>query len=215
MKRSLAAAVLFLALGLLATGCGAPATETREQAPPASAPEQAAAPVVDAAPDFTLTGVDGKSYSLSAFKGKVVVLEWTNHGCPYVKKHYGPGNMQRVQREAVAKGAVWLSICSSAPGKQGHMDAAAWTKTNTEMGVAATAVLIDEDGSVGRLYGAKVTPHMFVIGADGGIAYRGAIDDRPTPSPKDIEGAKNHVLDAVENLVKGQPVAIPETRAYG
>jgi len=115
------------------------------------------------APDFTLKSCEGKEVSLSAFKGKVVVLEWTNNGCPFVKKHYGSGNMQKLQKDAVAKGVVWLTICSSAPGKQGHMSATEAIEDCAKNGSAATAYLLDEDGKVGQLYGAKRTPEMYVI----------------------------------------------------
>ncbi len=194
---------------------GVPAAPDLPEIPAVPAATTPAADVVDPAPEFRLPGVDGRTYALSDFRGKVVVLEWTNHGCPFVIKHYGAGNMQRLQKEYTARGIVWLSICSSAPGKQGHMDAAAWRKTNERLGVGATAVLIDEDGKVGRMYGAKVTPHMFVVGADGGVLYRGAIDDKPSPNPADIPGAKNHVAAMLDAALGGGPVERAETRPYG
>jgi peroxiredoxin len=167
------------------------------------------------APDFTLKSSEGKEVSLSAFKGKVVVLEWTNNGCPFVKKHYGSGNMQKLQKDAGAKGVVWLSICSSAPGKQGHMSATEAVQDCAKNGSAATAFLLDEDGKVGQLYGAKRTPEMYVINKDGVLVYHGAIDDKKSPDPADIAGAKNYVAAALDEVLAGKPVSTPMTEAYG
>jgi hypothetical protein len=168
------------------------------------------------APDFTLPSADGSEISLGDQKGKIVVLEWVNHGCPFVKKHYDSGNMQKLQKEAVADGVVWFSICSSAPGKQGHMEAAtAILEATTAKGAAATAYLIDEEGTVGRLYGAKRTPEMYVIDAEGVLAYHGAIDDDPSADQPGIEAAKNHVVAALADLKAGKAVSTPETEAYG
>ena len=139
-----------------------------------------------AAPDFTLKSAAGKDVSLSDFKGKVVVLEWTNNGCPFVKKHYGPGNMQKLQKEAAAKGVVWLTICSSAPGKQGNLSPEEVVAMNSSNGSAATDYLLDPDGKVGRLYEAKRTPEMYVINQKGDLVYHGAIDDKKSPDPADI-----------------------------
>lgn len=167
------------------------------------------------APDFTLGACNGESVSLADQKGKVVVLEWVNYGCPFVAKHYDSGNMQKLQKEATDKGVVWLSICSSAPGKQGHMDAAQAAKVCSEKKAAATAYLLDEDGTVGKLYGAKRTPEMYVIDANGVLVYHGAIDDKKSTSPDDVKGAKNHVMAAVEEVLAGKPVSVPKTEAYG
>jgi peroxiredoxin len=167
------------------------------------------------APDFTLTDSAGKAVSLSNFKGKAVVLEWTNPGCPFVVKHYGSGNMQKLQKEAVNQGVVWLSICSSAPGKQGHMTPAEAAKTCDEKGSNATAYLLDEDGKVGRLYNAKRTPEMYVINPEGILVYHGAIDDKKSPDPADIPAAKNHVAAALDEVLAGKPVSTPATEAYG
>lgn len=175
----------------------------------------AQAQVGSPAPDFTLADCSGKAVSLSSLKGKTVVLEWTNHGCPFVVKHYGSGNMQKLQKEAVDKGVVWLSICSSAPGKQGHMSPADAAKTCGEKGSNATAYLLDEDGKVGRLYGAKRTPEMYVINPEGILVYHGAIDDKKSPDPADIAGAKNHVSAALAEVLAGKPVTTPTTEAYG
>ena len=167
------------------------------------------------APEFTLTDSDGKTHNLADFKGKIVVLEWLNHGCPFVKKHYDSGNMQKLQKEYTGKDVVWLSIVSSAPGKQGHMSADETNKTKAEKGSAATAVLIDEDGKVGRLYDAKRTPEMFIVGKDGTLVYAGAIDDKPSPDPADVEGAKNYIAQALDEILAGKPVSEPTTTAYG
>ena len=167
------------------------------------------------APDFTLQDCKGKNISLSDYKGKVVVLEWVNHGCPFVVKHYGSGNMQKLQADATAKGVVWLSICSSAPGKQGHMSPADALKSCGEKKSAATAYLLDESGKVGKQYGAKRTPEMYVLDANGVLVYHGAIDDKKSTDPGDIAGAKNHVAAAIEEVLAGKPVSTPKTEAYG
>ena len=175
----------------------------------------AAAEVGKPAPAFTLPSCESKPVSLSDFKGKVVVLEWTNHSCPFVVKHYGSGNMQKLQADAAAKGVVWLSICSSAPGKQGHAAPADALKACAERNSAATAYLIDESGDTGRAYDAKRTPEMYVINADGILVYHGAIDDKKSADPADIATAKNLVASAIEETLAGKPVSNPETEAYG
>jgi len=167
------------------------------------------------APAFTLPSCEAKSVSLSDYKGKVVVLEWTNYGCPFVVKHYGSGNMQKLQADAAAKGVVWLSICSSAPGKQGHAAPADANKACAEKNSAATAYLIDESGATGHAYGAKRTPEMYVINADGILVYHGAIDDKKSADPGDIATAKNLVAAAIDETLAGKPVSTPETEAYG
>jgi peroxiredoxin len=167
------------------------------------------------APDFTLPDCAGKNVSLSDFNGKVVVLEWVNHGCPFVVKHYGSGNMQKLQADAVAKGVVWLSICSSAPGKQGHMPAAEAAKACAKKNSAATAYLLDESGQVGKTYGARVTPELFVVDASGALVYHGAIDDKKSTNPGDIAGAINHVSVALDEVLAGKPVTTPKTEPYG
>ncbi len=175
----------------------------------------AAAEVGKPAPAFTLTSCESKPVSLSDFKGKVVVLEWTNHSCPFVVKHYGTGNMQKLQADAAAKGVVWLSICSSAPGKQGHGAPADANKACAEKNSAATAYLIDESGATGHAYGAKRTPEMYVINADGVLVYHGAIDDKKSADPADVVKAKNLVAAAIEETLAGKPVSTPKTEAYG
>ena len=167
------------------------------------------------APAFTLSGCDAREVSLSDLKGKVVVLEWVNHGCPFVAKHYDSGNMQKLQKEAASKGVVWLSICSSAPGKSGHKSAADAAKTCADKKSGATAYLLDEDGTVGKLYGAKRTPEMYVIDGNGVLVYHGAIDDKSSTDPKDVDGANNYVMAAVNDVLAGKPVATPKTTAYG
>ena len=168
-----------------------------------------------AAPDFTLPNGNGKKTSLSEFKGKTVVLEWTNFGCPFVKKHYASGNMQKLQAEAASKGVVWISICSSAPSKQGYLPVADVTKACTETGSKDASYLLDEDGQVGRLYGAKTTPDMFVINPAGIVVYHGAIDDKKSANPADINGAKNYVSAAIAETLSGQAVKEALTQPYG
>jgi peroxiredoxin len=175
----------------------------------------AAPQVGQPAPEFTLTDSNGKSHNLSDFKGKFVVLEWLNHGCPFVKKHYDGGNMQGLQKEFTGKDVVWLSIVSSAPGKQGHMSPEETNKTKEEKGSAATAILNDEDGTVGKLYDAKVTPELYVINPEGTLIYMGAIDDKKSVEPADVAGAKNYVKQALDEAVAGKPVSEPTTTAYG
>jgi peroxiredoxin len=173
------------------------------------------AQVGKAAPDFTLTDTAGKTHSLSAFKGKVVVLEWTNPDCPFVKKHYDAGNMQNLQKTWTGKDVVWLAVNSSAPGKQGNYPAEKWTSLMKEKNAAPTAVLLDADGKAGKLYGAKTTPHMFVIDQAGLLVYDGAIDDKPSPDPASLKDAKNYVSAALESTLAGKPVETPSTKPYG
>ncbi len=176
---------------------------------------QAAPGIGKPAPDFTGTDAAGFVVTLSDFQGKIVVLEWSNPGCPFVHKHYDSGNMQALQSYATSKGLVWLTINSSAPGKQGHMDAALAKDYIAKNKVAATHYILDPEGKIGRLYEAKTTPHMFVIDANGTLAYMGAIDDKPTPDPASVEGAKNYVRAAIDDLLAGKPVATASTQSYG
>jgi hypothetical protein len=168
-----------------------------------------------AAPDFTLTDSQGKSHKLSDFKGKYVVLEWVNFGCPFVKKHYDSKNMQGLQKDYTGKDVVWLSICSSAPGKQGHMDAAKINDAVKEAGAAMTAYLIDEKGETGRLYGARTTPHMFIVNPEGNLIYAGGIDDIKSADPADTAKAKNFVKAALDEALAGKPVSTPTFKEYG
>ena len=167
------------------------------------------------APDFALKDINGKDQKISDYKGKFVVLEWVNHGCPFVKKHYNSGNMQKLQKEYTAKDVVWLSICSSAPGKQGNYTPEEWLKLNEEKKSAATAVLLDGDGTVGKLYDAKTTPHMFVVNPDGTLIYQGAIDNKPSTEESDIRGANNYVASALDEAMAGKPVTKGTTKSYG
>lgn len=170
----------------------------------------------DTAPAFELKSSDGKTVKLGDYKGKTVVLEWLNHGCPFVKKHYQSKNMQKLQADAKKDGAIWLSIVSSAPGKQGHGSAVETEKMRKEHGSNATAVLMDEDGKVGKAYDAKVTPHMFVINKEGVVVYQGAIDDKPSTDLEDVETAKPYVRDVLSELRKpGGKIAINSTQPYG
>ncbi len=167
------------------------------------------------APEFTATDTAGETHSLTDFRGKTVVLEWTNHDCPYVRKHYDTGNMQALQTDATAAGVVWLSIISSAPGKQGHVSAEEADKLTATRNAAPTAVLFDPTGKVGKAYGARTTPHMYVIDAEGTLVYMGGIDDRPTANKADVEGARNYVREALGAIERGDAVAAPTSRPYG
>lgn len=167
------------------------------------------------APDFTLVDTGGDTWSLAGLKGNTVVLEWTNHECPYVGKHYSTNNLQSLQKDARAKGFIWLSVISSAPGKQGHVTAAEADRLTEERNAYPSAVLLDETGEMGRAYRASTTPHMFVIGPDGLLLYKGGIDNRPTADPADVEGAGNYVRAAIDDILAGRAVGQPVTRPYG
>ncbi|HVJ65934.1 MAG TPA: thioredoxin family protein [Bdellovibrionota bacterium] len=176
---------------------------------------RAEAKVGEAAPAFELKDVDGKAHSLASFKGKTVVLEWLNHECPFVKKHYDSGNMQKLQESATKDGVIWLSIASSAPGKEGYMDAVTTKKVSAEKKSKATAVLLDASGAVGKVYGAKVTPHMYVIDGTGKLVYNGAIDDKASTKVEDVKGAKSYVSEALASVKKGEAVKVSATKPYG
>jgi peroxiredoxin len=167
------------------------------------------------APDFSVTDSKGKTQSVSQYKGKYVVLEWFNPECPFVKKHYGGGNMQKLQEEFTGKGVVWLSIDSSAPGKEGHLTAEQANQKMTEWKTKQTALLLDPNGKAGQTYGAKNTPHMFVINPEGKIIYEGAIDSKASANPADITGATNYVKVALEESMGGKPVTMANTKPYG
>jgi peroxiredoxin len=175
----------------------------------------AAATVGQPAPSFTALATNGGNVSLADHRGKIVVLEWTNHECPYVRKHYESGNMQALQKDARAKDIVWLTVISSAPGEQGHVTAAQADELTRARQAVPTAVLLDPQGTVGRMYDAKVTPHMYVINTKGVLMYAGAIDDRPSTRRADVQTAQNYVRVALEAVMAGQPVKTPITRAYG
>jgi len=167
------------------------------------------------APDFSLPDADGKTHKLSSYRGKYVILEWFNHECPFVRKHYDSNNMQNIQKELTQKEVVWLTINSSAPKKQGHLTPQKAKKVIQEENAKATALLLDPEGKVGRLYNAKTTPHMFVINPKGLLIYQGAIDDKPSTSQKDLAGAKNFVRVATLESMAGKPVSNPSTKPYG
>lgn len=175
----------------------------------------AGAVVGQPAPPFTLTDSHGQSHTLSDFEGKTVVLEWWNYQCPFVNKHYGGGSMQKLQKEWTGRGVVWLTVSSSGPGKQGYVDAASADSIMKGKGGAPTAILLDHDGSVGRAYGAKTTPHMFVIDAKGTLAYAGGIDDKPSTDQADLATATNYVRAALEELSAGRAVSTPTSDPYG
>lgn len=171
---------------------------------------------VDApAPAFTAATADGKTLSLADLKGKTVVLEWTNHDCPYVRKHYGSGNMQSQQKAATAQGVVWLQVISSAPGQQGYVDGPAALKLNAERGAAPTATLLDPKGELGKLYGAQTTPHIYVVRPDGVLAYKGGIDSLATTDRADIAKAEPYVTEALAAVAAGRKVEKASTRPYG
>ena len=167
------------------------------------------------APDFVLKGNDGNDYKLSEFKGKTIVLEWFNKDCPFVRKHYDTKNMQQTQKLAKEQNVVWFSVVSSAPNKQGHETPASATMTLLKEDSKARAILLDPKGSVGRLYGAKTTPHMFVINPQGNIAYVGAIDSISSADPEDVPKATNYVISALEEIKNNKPVTKQYARPYG
>ncbi|MBV8629836.1 MAG: thioredoxin family protein [Silvibacterium sp.] len=175
----------------------------------------AAAKVSDPAPDFTGTDSNGHQHKLSDYRGKFVVLEWTNNGCPFTKKHYTSGNMQALQKEWTAKGVIWLTILSSAPGEQGYMTAAEENAYMAKVNASPTAAILDPKGVIGREYEARTTPHMFVIDPAGKLIYAGAIDDHATSDPDDIKSSKNYVSEALTEAMAGKPVAVSSTRPYG
>lgn len=167
------------------------------------------------APDFSSVDSNGTRHTLSAYKGKTVVLEWTNHECPFVGKHYNTGNMQTLQRYATAKEVVWLSVISSAAGEQGHVSGTQANALTRERYANPSAVLLDADGKVGRLYDARTTPHMYIINPEGTLVYMGGIDDKPSTQNDDVKTATNYVRLALEELFKGQAVSQAVTKPYG
>jgi len=168
-----------------------------------------------AAPDFTGVDSNGKQHSLSQYKGKTVVLEWTNHDCPYVKKHYNSGNMQKLQKDATANDIVWLSIISSKPGKQGHVSSKQANQLTQSRNAAPTAVILDESSEIGMLYGAKTTPHMYIVDKSGQLVYMGGIDDNPSKNEDDIPTSKNYVSAGLDALAAGKSIENSITRPYG
>lgn len=167
------------------------------------------------APDFSAAASNGKTYHLADFRGKFVVLEWHNNGCPYTRKHYESGNMQRLQKEWTAKGVVWFTIISSAPGTQGYMTADEENTYIGRMNAAPTAALLDSSGSLGHMYDAKTTPQIVIINPQGIMIYDGAIDDHPTSDASDIPNSKNYVQEALTDALAGKPLVNAVTRPYG
>ena len=167
------------------------------------------------APDFSLTDSNGKTHSLADFKGKTVVLEWTNAECPFVKKHYGADNIQAQQGAATAADVVWLTINSGAAGKQGQVDGAGANQLMAAQGFKSSAYLLDASGDTGRAYGAKTTPHMYVVDASGVLRYNGAIDSIPSADPADIPNATQYVSQALGELAAGKPVSVASSQPYG
>jgi peroxiredoxin len=191
--------------------CTAMAAAALLAALPAVAQVKVGAP----APAFTATDSRGQTETLAQYHGKYVVLEWHNQGCPYTKKHYVSGNMQALQKEWTAKGVVWFTVISSAPGHQGYVTSPEENAYLSQVHAAPTAVLMDADAKLARLYYAKTTPQMIVIDPAGNVIYDGAIDNRPTDDPEDVHGADNYVTDALTAAMAGKPVATPFTRPYG
>jgi peroxiredoxin len=181
----------------------------------ANSPVDAAELVGKKAPDFSITDTNGKARKLSDFKGKYIVLEWFNFECPFVKKHYDSNNMQKLQKEYTGKGVVWLSICSSGKGKPGNGTAAEQNAEFKKKGAAPTAILLDEDGTIGKLYGAKTTPDMYVIDKKGELVYAGAIDSKATADSSDIPSSTNYVKEALDEALSSKPVATASTKSYG
>lgn len=173
-----------------------------------------AASVGQAAPDFTLMDTAGKPVKLSQFKGKPVVLEWNNPGCPFVKKHY-QGNMQTLQKEVVAQGGVWLAINSTRDDSGDYMSPAQLGRWMTEQKASPTATLMDEDGKVGQAFAARVTPHMYIVNAQGVLVYAGGIDSIASARVDDIPKATNYVRQAMAEIKAGKPVSVANSRAYG
>ncbi|MBV9272534.1 MAG: thioredoxin family protein [Verrucomicrobia bacterium] len=171
--------------------------------------------VGQSAPDFTLPDTNGQSHQLSGYKGKYVVLEWYNPDCPFVRKHYGSGNMQALQKEFTAKGVVWLSIDSSAQGQEGNYSAAKLNEIASSQGAARTALLLDPEGKVGHEYGAKTTPDMYIISPQGTLVYEGAIDSKPSTNWDDLKTATNYVRVALQASMSGKTVGQTNTRPYG
>ena len=167
------------------------------------------------APEFSAKDSSGRDVSLARFKGRTVVLEWTNQDCPYVRKHYATGNMQQLQQEAAAQGVIWLTIASSAPGAQGYVDGLAADKLTVDRKALPAAFVLDPDGKLGRLYGATVTPHMYVIDKAGMLVYKGGIDSIPSANTDDIARATQYVRVALDQVLAGKQVAEASTRPYG
>ena len=176
---------------------------------------EAAPKIGQPAPDFTSVDSHGVTHSLRDYRGKIVILEWTNHQCPYVGKHYNTGNMQTLQQYATGLGVTWLSVISSTPGAQGYVSGAEANALTTKRHAVPSAVLLDPQGVVGRLYDARTTPHMYIIDAAGTLVYMGGIDDKPSTQNADVKTATNYVRVALDEVRSAKPVSTPVTRPYG
>jgi len=206
-------ALLALVAGMFAIAI--PPSEAEADGPASTAPPAMDATVGEPAPDFTLQGTDGETYTLSDLQGQFVVLEWLNFGCPYVQKHYGSGNMQALQEKYTEQDVVWLSVVSSAEGKQGYYPPAEMNAKNAEHGGQQTAILMDTSGEVGRMYGARTTPHMYIVNPESTLIYKGGIDDKPTTDEADIEPATNYVAMALDAALNSEAVPVEATPPYG
>jgi peroxiredoxin len=203
-------AFLLLALAVVASYTATACTESSQAAPIPESP-----PVNQPAPAFTVTDTKGQTHNLDSYRGKWVVLEWFNHDCPYTKKHYKTDNMQALQREYTAKNVVWISVISSAPGKDGYGSAADIDQQMIEKKAAPSFVVRDTAGVLGRMYGARNTPQLFAIDPEGVLRYAGAIDNKPTPKAKDVKDAQNYLKAALDAGLAGQPIAVATTQPYG
>ena len=203
-------AFLLLALAVVASYTATACTESSQAAPIPESP-----PVNQPAPAFTVTDTKGQTHNLDSYRGKWVVLEWFNHDCPYTKKHYKTDNMQALQREYTAKNVVWISVISSAPGKDGYGSAADIEQQMIEKKAAPSFVVRDTAGVLGRMYGARNTPQLFAIDPEGVLRYAGAIDNKPTPKGKDVKDAQNYLKAALDAGLAGQPIAVATTQPYG
>ena len=203
---SIGMAAVALLTAVMLTGCAGEAAAGFD----GPAPE-----VGKTAPGFTVADTNGKTHSLDQYRGKWVVLEWLNHDCPYVRKHYGGGAMQALQKKYADQGVVWLSIVSSAPGKQGHFPNERANELTKEKNAAPHAVLVDAPGTIGRAYHARTTPHMFVINPEGTLVYMGGIDDKPTTKAADLKTARPHVDIALQEAMAGKPVSVTTSQPYG
>jgi AhpC/TSA family len=182
----------------------------------AAAPAFASPAVVgQPAPAFSVVDASGKTVSLADYKGKTVVLEWVNPGCPYVRKHYDSANMQATQKGAAGQGVVWLAVNSTATGHYDYKKPAEMTAWMAGQKAAAAHTLMDSDGKVGKAYSARTTPHMYIVDAKGALVYAGGIDDKPSSNPADVKTAKNYVNAALADMAAGKPVAQAVTRPYG
>ena len=181
----------------------------------ASTPSAASVQTGVSAPEFTATDSKGAQRTLAGYRGKTVILEWTNHECPYTVKHYTTGNMQALQRAATDTGTIWLTVVSSRPGTQGFVEGLEADRLTDERNARPAAVLLDPKGDLGRLYGARTTPHMYIIDRNGMLVYMGAIDDQPSANPATVKRARNYVREALDAMAAGRPIAVASTRPYG